>query len=536
MKKNFVKIICTLVVLITMIIPTSVLAKQIQPTTFTKQSKENYNPQVKHTIFTPLAVTDFDPLDEKIIVTVAIKEIRALKTINTRSNPNFYLKVIINGKEFVSDVWQNMMYVENPNWSASCEVLKNNEFVNITIELWDKNSGTDILCDISPNNGNSTQTRTAELTYSIATGAWWGDDYLKDPSGYGRLSGIDDNSTYEQDGDCELWFTISQNDFDGDGFPYWLEVNMYNTSPLINNRGEDLNHTGIPIEWKYAYGVGYKEGSPDHGYYLIYDPFHWKNYTVLDEDKDGLNDIEEYKTWQWGSDPFRQDIFIELDVMETGPNGEGGSVPSGAFDLLRDSYARHNIVWHIDDGRLGGGELIPFKATTNINDPSDWYWEYFMHGNAHNWRRGVFRWCIAAYDYSWAPGFTFGSQINNTFALDAFFISTKYHDFRAKISPLLDGLDRDISDSKMNRVYVYAGAIMHETGHTLNIRAPGCDARKSVWPWEANYWVYKNYKSCMNYRYIYRGIVDYSDGSHGENDYNDWGNLDLTRINPGGHW
>jgi uncharacterized protein with FMN-binding domain len=92
MKKNFVKIICTLVVLIAMIIPTSVLAKQIQPTTFTKQSKENYNPQVKHTVFTPLAVTDFDPLDEKIIVTVAIKEIRALKTINTHSNPNFYKK------------------------------------------------------------------------------------------------------------------------------------------------------------------------------------------------------------------------------------------------------------------------------------------------------------------------------------------------------------------------------------------------------------------------------------------------------------
>jgi hypothetical protein len=265
---------------------------------------------------------------------------------------------------------------------------------------------------------------------------------------------------------------------------------------------------------------------------LIYDPFQWVNYTALDEDNDGLNDVEEYKTWQWGSDPFRQDIFIELDQMAKGPSGQGSTVPIQAFDMLRDSYARHNIVWHIDDGRLGGGELIPFKATTDNNDPSNWYWEYFMHGEAHNWRRGVFRWCIVAYDYTWAPGFTFGSQINNTFALDAFFISTKYHDFRAKISPLLDGLDRDISNSEMNRIYVYAGAIMHETGHTLNIRAPGCDARKSVWPWEANYWVYKNYKSCMNYRYIYRGIVDYSDGSHGENDYNDWSNLDLTRINP----
>ena len=69
----------------------------------------------------------------------------------------------------------------------------------------------------------------------------------RDPSGYGRLNGCDDNSIYEQDRDCELWFTISQNDFDGDGLPYWLEINMYNTSPLINNRGEDADKMVSPL-------------------------------------------------------------------------------------------------------------------------------------------------------------------------------------------------------------------------------------------------------------------------------------------------
>ena len=48
----------------------------------------------------------------------------------------------------------------------------------------------------------------------------------------------------------------------------------------------------------------------------------------------------------------------------------------------------------------------------------------------------------------------------------------------------------------MNRACVYAGAIMHETGHTLDIRAPGCDAPDSVWPWQINYWRYGPYKSC----------------------------------------
>jgi len=478
---------------------------------------------------------DFDPLDEHISVTLTINEIRALKTIDSRSNPNFYLKVTINDNEFISSVWENQMYVADPNWAASAEVPKDTEFVTITIALWHQGNTGDVLCDISPVEGDDTSARLAQLTYSIATGIWWGNDYLGDPSGYGRLSGIDDDTIYEEDDDCELWFTIAQNDFDGDGFPYWLEVNMYNTNPLINNRGEDADHDGIPIEWEYTFGVQHSEEGL-MGYSLMYDPFKWENHSAHDPDKDGLDNIEEFKTWQWSSDPFRQDIFIELDLMEEGPNGQGGSIPIEAFDLLRDSYARHNIVWHIDDGRLGGGELIPFKENVNDNDPELWYWSYFMHGDIQNWRRGVFRWCIASYNYTWAPGFVFGSRINDTFASDCFFISTKYHDFRATIFLIMDGLARGTFDREMNRAYVYAGGIMHETGHTLGIHAPGVDAPESVWPWQLNFWVYASYRSCMNYRYIYRGVVDYSDGSHGANDYDDWGTIDLTRINPRGHW
>jgi hypothetical protein len=491
---------------------------------------------------------DFDPLDEHIIVTVAINEIRALKTIDILSDPDFYLKITINDKEFISDVWQNMMYVENPNWSVSSEVPKDNEFVNVTIELWDKGKGMDFLCDISPDSGNYTQARTAELTYSIATGIWWGrgdtidddnylgDDYLGDPSGYGRLSGIDDNSIYEQDRDCELWFTITQNDFDGDGFPYWLEVNMYNTSPLMNNRGEDADNDGVPLEWEYRFGLTYRPWGHDEGYLMEYDPFKWENHSTLDPDSDGLDNIEEYRTWQWGADPFRQDIFIELDQMEKGPEGQGSAVPIEAFDLLRYSYSRHNIVWHIDDGRLGGGEFVPFKNNYTDNDINQWYWNYFMHGDSQNWRRGVFRWCIMPYNGYWANGFTFSSRINGTFALDCFLIATSYHEMRSKILPIIDGLNRGTFNREMSRAYVYAGAIMHETGHTLGCHAPGCDVQDSQYPWQLNYWRFAPYKSCMNYRYIYKGVVDYSDGSHGKNDYDDWENNDLTLINPGTHW
>jgi hypothetical protein len=542
--KNSVKVLCTLGIFVLMVLPSAVLAKQKQPVIFTKQSQELVDPLTGRTVIAPKSVDDFDPLDSNITVTVNINEIRALKTINALHDPNFFVKVTINNKTTVSDVWRNTKYVEKPGFSASSVVPNDQERVNVTIELWDKSFGISRLCDLSQDYGTYKQCRSAELTYSIATGIWWGDDMNgggggfegSDPSGYGRLNGCDDNSIYTVDPDAELWFNITQTDFDHDGLPYWLEVNMYNTSPLIDNRGQDIAHTGIPVEWEHQFGLSYSEWHHGGGYSLIYDPNLWYNFTAIDPDNDGLNNIEEYKTWQWGSDPFRRDIFIDIDQMEIGPNGEGSFVPVASFDMLRDSYGKHNIVWHIDNNTLGGGERLPFKDNINDTDLSDWYWHYFMHDNATYWRRGVFRWFILAYNGTWANGFTFGSNINGTFALDCFLLSSNYHDMRSKLFPLIDGLYRRSFNRALNRAYVYAGAIMHETGHTLNIEAPGCDDPNTIWPWMTDYWRYGRYHSVMNYRYIYNGNIDYSDGSHGKNDYDDWGHIDLTLINPGFHW
>ena len=81
-----------------------------------------------------------------------------------------------------------------------------------------------------------------------------------------------------------------------------------------------------------------------------------------------------------------------------------------------------------------------------------------------------------------------------------------------------------------------APVIMHELGHTLG-RAPytieGNDNLsflmdiKTIRQLIQRFNNYKNewgnYKSVMNYLYIFdKNIVDYSDGSHGKNDQNDW--------------
>jgi hypothetical protein len=513
---TLVKTSCTLLFLATLIMPTSAV---LSPP--------------KHGAPLIVGNEDFDPLVETITVTVTIHEIRALKTIDLFFDPDLYLKVTINDKEFISNPWQNTKYIENATWSASSEVPKNVELVNITIALWDKNMFVDHLCDISPaDKENNPQASIAKLTYSIATGIWWGDDHLGDSSGYGRLNGCDDGSIYEEDRDCELWFDITQTDYDNDGLPYWLETNLYNTSPLVDNRGEDLDNDGVPIEWEHTFGLTYYDWGYDKGYYLIYHPLFWENHSYLDDDEDGLTNIEEHKTWQWGSDPFRKDIFVEIDQMEKGSNGEGSTVPVGSFDLIRDSHAKHNIVWHIDDGRLGGGGLVPFKDTLNNTDLSNYYWTYFMNQDEHYWRRGVFHWGIIAYNFTFAPGFCFSSHINNSSATDCFFLSTVYHDSRVKHFPLLDSLIRKTFDSEKQRALIYAGAIMHEVGHSLAIWNRGVDNRNSYWPWQTGFWRYAPYKSVMNYRYIYTDLADYSDGSRGKNDFNDWGTMDLTHFNP----
>jgi hypothetical protein len=75
----------------------------------------------------------------------------------------------------------------------------------------------------------------------------------------------------------------------------------------------------------------------------------------------------------------------------------------------------------------------------------------------------------------------------------------------------------------------YGSAMMHEMGHNFGIRFGepiGCDNWFAKYPWQISFWLIRNYRSIMNYQYTYR-IFDYSDGSHGWNDYNDWENIDL---------
>jgi len=534
MKINIQKIICLALVTI-FLVSTNALAFKTTNNPALKENKTADNSFVSD---------DIDPLVD-LAVTVKIKEIRALDKIDLVGDPDFYVKMFINGVEHTSPIWHNQKYVK-PNWSITQDVPDNEEFVNITIQLWDWNLGKDKMCDISINDQANPNKYYVALFYNLKSGHWMGDDYIYprsiifDLSGYGRLNGCDDNSIYQNDKDCELLFDISQNDYDGDGIPYWTELNVFHTDPTVDNRGEDADHDGVPIEWEYEWGhsFGYNHSSGEIENRWMYDPFVWEDHRNLDSDDDGLDNVEEYLASQWGSDPFRKDIFLEIDQMELGPNGEGVYIPELSKDLIRDAFSKHNIVLHIDDGSMGGGELVLFDNSTTDEELQDIYFNYFLHGDPNNWRRGAFHYAIIAYHSARYAGFVFGTTADGeNYTLDSLQISTDMHETFPFKNPIYNSLRRKSFNREYQREIVYAGAIMHETGHTLGVgswNAPGCDNPLSVFP-KRDWWKFHSYRSCMNYDNTYY-LVDYSDGSHGKNDFDDWGNIDLTFFQTPSFW
>ena len=525
------------------LVSTNALALETTSTK-TVQENEEDNTLVENNIFEPLFIQedDLDP-NADLKVTVTIKEVRAFDKIDLFSNPDFYVKIFVNDAEYVSSVQSNIKYLREPEWSAEFDVPDDIEFVNVTIQLWDSNPLIDRICDISQNYANTPRSSDTDVTlyYSLKTGHWTGEDGVdSDLSGYGRLNGCDDNTIYQKDRDCEIWFDISQNDYDGDGIPYWTEVEVYETDPMVDDTGRDDDGDGVPIEWEHKWGhyFSWDWHSQTYIHRWQYNPFEWEDHKNLDLDEDGLDNVEEYLTSQWGSDPFRKDIFLEIDQMEIGPNGEGALIPDLAKELLIDAFSKHNIVMHIDDGCMGGGEMVPFDETLTDQDRQNYYFQYFLNNNASYWRRGAFHYALINYLTDRHPGFVFGSTADGeNYSLDSLSVSTKYHETLPLKNPIYDTFLRRTLNKEYQRAMVYASAIMHETGHTLGMfqgSPPGCDVA-STFPFDPYWFKFRNYKSCMNYGKIYY-VVDYSDGTHGKNDHDDWNYIDLTLFQETHHW
>ncbi|MFO8132372.1 MAG: hypothetical protein R6U10_00315 [Thermoplasmatota archaeon] len=441
------------------------------------------------------------------MVTVEITDFRALEPDIPSA---LSVTVDVNG-ETVSSPMLDGPYCYDIGWRVSVEVPATLTEVPVTLQLWAHGAGGDVRCDIGGVDAAVLSGRSASLLFNRSTGDWTGDDYRGDPSGYGRLNGCDDGSIYTAERDCELWFSITGGDADGDGLTDWEEVNVYGTDPEMSNEGEDADGDGIPIEWEDRWG---------------YDPFKPESHATLDPDNDGLSNLEEYRMRDWQADPYRRDLYVELDQMELRLGNKIGYVSADAKEMLKTVYNRRSIVYHLDDGCMGGGEIIPFDALTGPGELTDIYRQYFLHNDSNAWRRGVFHYGVVINRHFLVDGHAFPGD-GSIFDFDEGGVNC----FQISRQPLAGKILRSTQE-KID--FYHACLIMHETGHTLGIYAGhplGCDNQFSKYPWQLGSYIFRNYRSVMNYRYTYH-LLDYSDGTHGPRDYDDWGNLDLTFFEP----
>jgi parallel beta-helix repeat protein len=259
--------------------------------------------------------------------------------------------------------------------------------------------------------------------------------------------------------------------------------------------GLDSDNDGCPDWWEIHYG---------------YDAYTWDDHGTLDADEDGLNNIEECYMYEYGADPFVKDIFVEIDWMSSLEENISNKPSKKKIQELIDVFKPYNITLHVDVGNLAGGEEVPYVDNYTFSDLTDFYWEYFLHHDLNNPRKKIFHYCFVSDDGP-ARGYSFmGWDHLDSFQLSASLLHSTFQQY--------------------SRDHVIISGLLHELCHTLGIFVDdhgGVDNLVAAKIFTQEWFRYKNYKSTMNYFYTY-SVLDYSDGSHGPGDFDDWGNLDFS--------
>ena len=257
----------------------------------------------------------------------------------------------------------------------------------------------------------------------------------------------------------------------------------------------DTDGDGAPDWWEIKWG---------------YNPTAWDDHQNLDPDKDSLNNIEECFMDQFNSNPFQKDVYLELDWTKSIITNTTNKPQEQEITQMIKAFARHNITLHVDIGNLGGGEELPPRSFVSYADIINIYWDYFLHNDLNNPRQRIFHYGIIC-DYSEGPGFAIiGWDHLNSFIIGAQFLAEKYPNYRTE--------------------WVVMTSAMHEVGHTFGLivtKFNGIDNHNTMKPIYKEFWIYSQYKSILNYLYTF-SMMDFSDGSHGRGDFNDWGNLDFS--------
>ena len=378
--------------------------------------------------------------------------------------------------------------------SSSSILLKNCVFTeNLRYGVYAENS----MCSISWSNcfKNENFGLYAEASAIDARYNWWGASFGPSHTGFSRA----DRATWDpREITYQPWLTFPMPEIG----PDWdLEKTFQKPTYSDPWSGQivfsdlDSDADGVPDWWETKWG---------------YLPSVWEDHAHLDPDNDSLNNIEECYMDSSDSNPFKKDLFLELDWTETLYGNNTNKPAASDITLMIDAFAQHNITLHVDIGPLGGGEELPAQAVVSYAEIITIYWDYFLHSDLNNPRQRIFHYGILC-DFSETAGFA----VMGWNHLNAFIIG---------------GQSLVENHPKSTKSWLSLAAAMHEVGHTCGLIATkfkGIDNKATIKPYYKEFWIYLSYKSILNYLYTY-SFMDYSDGSHGRGDFNDWGNLDFS--------
>lgn len=323
---------------------------------------------------------------------------------------------------------------------------------------------------------------------------WWGSSsgpsFLKNPS-KDRLS-INNYITH-----FSKWSKI----------PYNYQINTIEHQPFYKNlltdypnlthyiQGIDSDDDGCPDWWEEKWG--YERNS-------------YQSHRTIDGDGDGLTNLEECYTDQWGSSPFRKDIFLEVDWIESDCYFCTNEPSALLLSRVIKMFEQQEISLHIDAGEMGAGGSISNQYTRDFSSMVDIYWKNFLNNDMLNPRKGIFRYAIIG-DYCADVSYPFiGWDQFDSIAISA--------DEAKLLSP------------QYPRQMIIVGGILHQLGSTLGLLVethPGNDNLQTGKIGSMDWFTYRSYKSSMNYLYKYR-VLSYSDGTRGKGDFNDWDSLNFS--------
>jgi len=397
-------------------------------------------------------------------------------------------------------------YINGCNFSLnthfSCKLKQSLDSIIVTNCIFTENLRFGIYaeesaCTISWSNlfRNKNYGLYAKSSVIDASYNWWG--ATSGPAHQG-LSRADRGTWADKAISYRPWLTFPMPEIG----PNWILEKAFQKPTYIDPWSEQIHFSdldsdadGAPDWWELKWG---------------YPATMWDDHAHLDPDNDSLNNIEECYMDGSGANPFSKDMFLEFDWTMSMVVNSTNKPPEKEVAAMIEAFARNNITLHVDTGELGGGEEMPTQSYISYAEIINIYWDFFLQNDLNNPRQRIFHYGIIC-DYSEGGGFA----VMGWSHLNAFIISAQ---LLAELYPYY------------TKGWLTTAASMHEVGHTCGLIATvyaGIDNKNTIYPYYKEFWMYLPYRSMLNYHYTY-SFLDYSDGSHGRQDFNDWGNLDFS--------